>query len=139
VAAILRATMPLLPTPVITSLARRSAQPSSRLRAASTWALSRRVAAAAMAAASSRRQRVRADKWNVQALSVYTFSPKGKSKGCHVFAEKTDEKELFRSLSQAFFSQKRLSLGLRFCKPHALYANQLLCFTHVAIDNQCYE
>lgn len=62
VAAILRATMPLLPTPVITSLALASAQASSWARAASTWAASSRWALAAMAAASSIRQRVRADK-----------------------------------------------------------------------------
>ena len=62
VAAILRATMPLLPTPVSTSLARRWRHPSSSSRAASTWLLLRRWAAAAMAAASSSRQRVRADK-----------------------------------------------------------------------------
>ena len=53
VAAILRATMPLLPTPVITSLALRSAQRSSRARAASTSLLLNRSAAVAIAEASS--------------------------------------------------------------------------------------
>ena len=50
-----------LPTPLITSLALRSAQRSSRVRAASTCSLLSRSAAAAMADASSCRQRVSAD------------------------------------------------------------------------------
>ena len=61
-AAILRATMPLLPTPVITSLALRSAQRSNNSSAPSTSSLLRRAAAAAIAAASSCKQRVSEDK-----------------------------------------------------------------------------
>ena len=61
-AAILRATIPLLPTPVITSLALRSAQRSNNPSAPSTSLLLRREAAAAIAAASSFKQRVSEDK-----------------------------------------------------------------------------
>jgi hypothetical protein len=61
------------------------------------------VAAAAMAAASSRRQRVRADTGNFQALSVYTFSPKAKSKACHIFTEKNRRKGVVQELFQGFF------------------------------------
>ena len=52
VAAILRATMPLLPTPVTTNLPPWPWQSSSNCRAAATWAGSSRWAAAAMASAS---------------------------------------------------------------------------------------
>ena len=65
VAAIFRATMPLLPTPVITSLAFRSAQRSSSWIAASTCSLLSRSAAVEIAEASSCRQRVRADKTKI--------------------------------------------------------------------------
>ena len=60
VAAILRATMPLLPTPLTTSFPRRAAQLVSRASAASTWPGSSRSEAAAMALASCCRQRLRA-------------------------------------------------------------------------------
>ena len=89
VAAIFRATMPLLPTPVITSLARWSAQRSSRARAASTSAADKRSAAEAIALASSCRQRVRAYKRWIRDDQVVSFtsvndSPGVGSAGCAV-------------------------------------------------------
>ena len=77
VAAILRATIPLLPTPVTTSFARRVRQPSSNSRAASTCSLLSRPAAAAMAAASSCRQRLRAEAepWGVARGAGNTEGP----------------------------------------------------------------
>ena len=60
VAAILRATMPLLPTPLITSLARRLRQASNRMRAAYICCGFSRWAAVSIAAAASWRQRLRA-------------------------------------------------------------------------------